>query len=211
MRWDYNVNYRDKFDEGPHRDILIVPHATRVTPVPGSQPLVESKVPQFAPGPEGQPISGKYADVEFVITNENIIKESFEYTRGISSGDKLAYGACQSAMVKFKIRNTKSWNEAYGRWELDIPDLQKIEVESDDGTTLLGEVDASAIIEVYQYINGDSSTLMWLGMFRVEQDKVSDDGYNREIVAYDFMLTFRDMDIFEWYKGLFKGIPKLCV
>lgn len=208
MRWDYDVNYRDKFDEGPHRDILIVPHATRVTPVPGSQPLVESKVPKFAPGDDGQPISGEYSDVEFVITNEDIIKESFEYTRGISSGEKLSYGACQSAMVKFKIRNAKSWNEAHSRYELDIPDLQKIEVESDDGTTLLGEVESSAIIEVYQYINGDSSTLMWLGMFRVEQDKVSDDGYNREIVAYDFMLTFRDMDIYEWYKGLFKGVPK---
>ena len=207
MRWDYNYEYRDKFDEGPHRDILIVPHATYVEKVPGSQPFVRSKVPVFQSGSEGQPIPDKYKDLEFVITNEDIVKEKFEISRSINSAESIAFGSCEAAMVKFTIRNKREWNEAKGIWEPEIPNLQKIEVLSDDGTVLVGEVQGAAIIEVYQYINGDSSTLMWLGMYQVEEDKVVNNGYEREITAYDFMLTFRDMDIYEWYKGLFKGVP----
>ena len=54
MIWGYNPDYRDRFDEGPHRNILIVPHATLVTPVPGGPPEVRSKVPKFQEGEEGQ-------------------------------------------------------------------------------------------------------------------------------------------------------------
>lgn len=217
MRWDYDPEWRDLFDDGVHRDILIVPHATNVTPVAGSQPTVTSKVPQFEPDTidpttgevtaEGHAIPGVYQPVEWVITNSDLIKEKFEYVSSICSTEKLSYGACEAAMVKFTIRNNKTYNEETQRWELDIPNLQKIEVIDDDGRTLLGEVSGSAIIEVYTYINGDSSSLMWLGMFSVEEDKVTGNGYEREIVAYDFMLTFRDMDIFNWYRSLFDGVP----
>ena len=208
MRWDYNEDYRDMFGDGVHRDILIVPHATSVTGVKDSQPIVRSKVPLFAPGESGQPLPGQYKDLEFIITNDDIIKEKFEFSRSINSADNLAFGSCESAMIKFSIRNNKNYNEETGLWEPEIPNLQKIEVVSEDGKVLQGEVEAAAIIEVYAYINNDSSTLMWLGMYKVEEDKVTNNGYEREIVAYDFMLTFRDMDIYEWYKGLFKGIPK---
>lgn len=208
MRWDYNENYRDMFGDGVHRDILIVPHATSVTGVKDSQPIVRSKVPLFEPGPNGKAKPGEYKDLEFIITNDDIIKEKFEFSRSINSADNLAFGSCESAMIKFSIRNNKNYNEETGLWEPEIPNLQKIEVTSEDNTVLVGEVEAAAIIEVYMYINNDSSTLMWLGMYKVEEDKVTNNGYEREIVAYDFMLTFRDMDIYEWYKGLFKGIPK---
>lgn len=207
MRWDYNEDYRDKFDEGPHRDILIVPHATLVQPVAGSQPYVRSKVPKFYAGENGKPIPNEYKDLEFVITNDDIVKEKFEFSRSINSTESIAFGSCEAAMIKFTIRNIREYNEVTKQWEPEIPNLQKIEVVSDDGKTLIGEVEGSAIIEVYTYINGDSSTLMWLGMYRVEEDKVVNNGYEREITAYDFMLTFRDMDIFEWYKGLFEGVP----
>lgn len=208
MRWNYNEDYRDMFGDGVHRDILIVPHATSVTGVKDSQPIVRSKVPLFAPGEGGQPLPGQYKDLEFIITNDDIIKEKFEFSRSINSADALAFGSCESAMIKFSIRNNKNYNEETGLWEPEIPNLQKIEVVSEDGITLQGEVEAAAIIEVYMYINNDSSTLMWLGMYKVEEDKVTNNGYEREIVAYDFMLTFRDMDIYEWYKALFKGVPK---
>ena len=51
--------------------------------------------------------------------------------------------------------------------------------------------------------------MICLGMFRVEEDKAVDNGYNRQITAYDFMQTFREMDIFNWYRHLFEGINKL--
>ena len=216
MRWDYSVDFRDRFDRGPHRDILIVPHATRVTPVPGGPPDIQSKIPVFIEDPNnpGEYIaktdgSGniEYEAVEFVIGNENIIKEQFEYTQNLNSSDNLAFGSTEAAMVKFTIRNTKTYDEEKSKWVLDIPDLAKYQIESDDGKMLIGEVQASAVIEVYTYIDGDSSSLMWCGMYKVEQDKISDNGEEREITAYDFILTFRDMDIFEWYKAKFEGTP----
>lgn len=221
MRWNYDPKWRDMFDDGVHRDILIVPHATKVTKVQGQPPLVTSKVPKFYkdndPEPshhvdgdvkkEGLRIPGEYEDVEWTIENGDIINEKFEYADGISSNDKLAYGSCEAAMIKFTIRNNKTYNNETHRWELDIPDLQNIQVITDDGKTLLGELQGAAIIEVWTYINGDSSSLQWLGMYKVEQDKATGNGYEREIIAYDFMLTFRDMDIFEWYKALFEGVP----
>lgn len=219
MRWDYDSKWRDMFDDGVHRDILIVPHATRVTKVSGDAPIVESKVPKFYPDndPEashhidddpskpGKRIPNEYEPVEWTITNEDIIKEKFEYADSLCSSDKLAFGSCEAAMIKFTIRNNKTYNDDSKRWELDVPNLQKIEVIDDDGKTLIGELQGAAIINVWTYINGDSDSLMWLGMYKVEQDKASGDGYEREIIAYDFMLTFRDMDIFYWYKALFDG------
>lgn len=219
MRWDYDPKWRDMFDDGVHRDILIVPHATKVTKVSGEAPLVESKVPKFYPDddPEeshhidndtnkpGKRIPGEFEPVEWTITNEDIIKEKFEYADSLCSSDKLAFGSCEAAMIKFTIRNNKTYNDEKKRWELDVPNLQTIEVIDDDGKTLIGELQGAAIINVYTYINNDSDSLMWLGMYKVEQDKASGNGYEREIIAYDFMLTFRDMDIFYWYKALFDG------
>ena len=37
----------------------------------------------------------------------------------------------------------------------------------------------------------------------VEEDKVSSDGYTRDLTAFDFLYTIRDMDIYNWYKHLF--------
>lgn len=221
MRWDYDPKWRDMFDDGVHRDILIVPHATKVTKVPGGPPRVQSKVPKFYldndpdpthhidndPKKEGKRISGEYEDVEWTITNENLYQEKFEFADALCSNEKLTFGSCEAAMIKFTIRNSKTYNEETERYELDIPDLQKIQVTTEDGKQLLGELRGAAIINVWTYVNGDSDSLMWLGMYKVEQDKVSGDKYQREIIAYDFMLTFRDMDIFEWYKALFEGVP----
>ena len=47
MRWNYNDEYRDEFSKGPHRDILIVPHGTKVIPVAGGPPEITSRVPLF--------------------------------------------------------------------------------------------------------------------------------------------------------------------
>ena len=212
MRWDYNDEYRDEFTKGPHRDILIVPHATNVIKVPGSDPIITSKVPEF--NSDGTPKTDGhgnyvYTDVDWTITNKDIIKEKFKYTFSLNPSDNISFTSASSAMVQFTIRNNKEYNPDTDTWELDIPNLQYYYKYDNDGNLLLGELNGNYIIKVYTYINGDSSTLLCLGMFRVEEDKAVDNGYNREITAYDFMATFRDMDIFNWYKHLFTGINKL--
>lgn len=218
MRWEYNPEFRQLFsrDGGVHCDILIVPHATNVTPVEGGPPEVTSKVPKF--DNRGRRIQNEYEDVAFTITNEDIIKEKFEYTNAINSSDNLTFRSCESAMVKFSIRNLKNFvidgtddqgNEK-GHYELVIPNLAKYEIvdPNDPNKFLVGEVQAQSVIKLYMYYNGDSSTLIYMGMFVVEDDKVTEDGHEREIIAYDFLATLRDMDIFEWYKRLFKGVHK---
>ena len=89
MRWNYDPKWRDMFDDGVHRDILIVPHATTVTKVSGEPPLVTSKVPKFYRDDdpdkthhvdnklenEGKRIPGEYQDVEWTIENGDLINE----------------------------------------------------------------------------------------------------------------------------------------
>ena len=247
MRWDYDEETRDLFSKGPHRDILIVPHATYVTPVPGGPPEIKSKVPQYMwipmpvpiwdakekkmkivtiqhPFPKKDPSTGEVLrkDVEWVITNDDIIKEKFKLSHSLNSEENLSFSSCNAAMVQFTIRNKKQYieelddqDEPTGNyyWEQEVPNLQNYEfVEKDpDGNErkIVGELSGNACIKVYTYINGDSSTLMYLGMFQVEEDKMIDNGYNRQITAYDFMAYFRDCDIFYWYKHLWTGINKL--
>ena len=216
MRWYYNEEYRSLFDDpgGNHVDILIVPHATNVTPVQGGPPTITSKVPSFN---GNQPISGEYSKLDYIITNKDIVKEKFEYTNSINSSDNLTFSSCESAMVKFTIRNNKTWNEDDQMWYLDVPNLQKYEIWDRDranwttkkdkqAAKLIGECDAHAIFKLYFYFNGDSSNMIYMGMFMVEEDKVSNNGYEREITAYDFMTFLRDIDCFEWYKRLFDGV-----
>lgn len=210
MRWNYNDAYRDEFEKGVHRDILIVPHATNVEIVPGHAPEITSKVPVLDKT-TGAPVTPmEMQPVAFVITNEDIYKEKFEYRYALNSSDDLTFTSCEAAMVKFTIRNNKTYNPEKDRWEWEIPNLQTYVIEDEEThRKVLGEVLAHYIIKVYTYINGDSSTLMYLGMFTVEEDKISSDGYSREITAYDFMATLRDMDIGLWYYHLFAGINKL--
>lgn len=214
MRWEYNDDYRDQFSKGVHRDILIVPHQTNVIGVKGGPPMITSKVPQCETYNKGKEVRPKKKDgryvmcqVPWVITNENIVKEKFEYVNSINSSDNLTFSSCESAMVKFTIRNTKTYDEDTGRWVPDIPNLFKYEFyDEETGKIIVGEVQANSVIKVYQYINNDSSTLIYMGMFVVEEDKPVGEGYEREITAYDFLYTLREMDIFNWYKALFDGI-----
>lgn len=218
MRWNYNPEYRQLFtkDGGVHCDILIVPHATNVTPNEGGPPTVTSKVPVFEKNQAGEsiPQRGQYQDVQFMITNEDIIQEKFEYTYAINSADTLTFSSAESACLKFSIRNLKDFiidNEetGEGHYESCIPNLQKFEVRDEvSGDIVVGEIETRTIIKLYMYYEGDSSTMIYMGMFIVEEDKASDDGYQRDITAYDFMATLRDMDIYEWYKRLFKGVHK---
>lgn len=229
MRWAYDDDTRDLFGKGIHRDILIVPHATNVIKVAGGPPEITSKVPEFKWNETGgkdhtgqyEPVKENghyvYQDVEWTITNDDIVKEKFKYSSSLNSDDNLTFSSCNAAMIQFTIRNKKEYvldeetQEYY--WKPEIPNLFKYEYTQKDGNgntqKIVGELMSNACIKAYMYFNGDSSTLMYLGMFKVEEDKLIDNGYNRQITAYDFLAWFREIDIFYWYKHLFEGINKL--
>lgn len=229
MRWAYDDSIRDEFGKGIHRDILIVPHATNVIKVEGGPPEITSKVPEFEWNETGgkdhtgqyEPVKENghyvYQDVEWIITNDDIVKEKFKYSSSLNSDDNLTFSSCNAAMIQFTIRNKKEYvqdeetQEYY--WKPEIPNLYKYEYTQKDGNgntqKIVGELMSNTCIKAYMYFNGDSSTLMYLGMFKVEEDKLIDNGYNRQITAYDFLAWFREIDIFYWYKHLFEGINKL--
>lgn len=204
MLWNYDDSWREKFETCEHRDILIVPHGTNVKKVSRKPPEVTNKVPEL--DDNDNPIPGKFRPVEFVITNDDIYKEKFEYTNSLDTNEDLAFCGCESAMVKFTIRNNKTYDEETGRWIPDIPNLQNYVITDENGNTIVGEVQTHYIIKVYMYFNGDSDSLVYLGMFVVEEDKISSDGYTRDITAFDFLYTIRDMDIYNWYVHLFRGV-----
>ena len=231
MKWTIDPEVRDQFGMGVHRDILIVPHATKVTPVAGKPPEITNKRPVFeyvknSQYPDGMWVpkyeNGQlvYEDVDWIIDNSVLIKEKFQYSHTLNSDDNLTFSGANAAMVRFSIRNEKEYVEEIDYetqqptgnyyWEQTIPNLQYYQFvrKTQDGSerVIEGELSGAYIIEVYTYINGDSSTLMYLGMYAVEEDKITGNGYERQITAYDFMATFRDMDIFYWYKHLFTGI-----
>ena len=116
MRWAYDDDTRDLFGKGIHRDILIVPHATNVIKVAGGPPEITSKVPEFEWNETGgkdhtgqyEPVkkNGQYVyqDVEWVITNDDIVKEKFKYSSSLNSDDNLTFSSCNAAMVQFKIK-----------------------------------------------------------------------------------------------------------
>lgn len=229
MRWAYDDSIRDEFGKGIHRDILIVPHATNVEKVEGGPPRITSKVPEFKWNETGgkdhtgqyEPVKENghyvYQDVEWIITNDDIVKEKFKYSSSLNSDDNLTFSSCNATMIQFTIRNKKEYvldeetQEYY--WKPEIPNLFKYEYTQKDGNgntqKIVGELMSNTCIKAYMYFNGDSSTLMYLGMFKVEEDKLIDNGYNRQITAYDFLAWFREIDIFYWYKHLFEGINKL--
>ena len=106
MLWNYDDSWREKFETCEHRDILIVPHGTNVKKVSRKPPEVTNKVPKLDENDD--PIPGEFRPIEFVITNDDIYKEKFEYTNSLDTNEDLAFCGCESAMVKFTIRNKKS-------------------------------------------------------------------------------------------------------
>ena len=204
MLWNYDDSWREKFETCEHRDILIVPHGTNVKKVSHKPPEVTNKIPKLDENDD--PIPGEFRPIEFVITNEDIYKEKFEYTNSLDTNEDLAFCGCESAMVKFTIRNNKTYDEETEKWVPDIPNLQNYVITDENGNTIVGEVQTHYIIKVYMYFNDDSDSLVYLGMFVVEEDKVSSDGYTRDITAFDFLYTIRDMDIYNWYVHLFRGV-----
>lgn len=199
-----SYNYRDLFyDPDAHKDILIVPQKTQVIPKAGRTPLIKVYNPNTQTYvDQGTQVGDHKLTLNFIITNRNIYKEKFELTESINSADDLAFGSCEPQQVRFTIRNEK-YKDENGEICDVVPPLTGAEL-------IEGSVEMSSyqeIIKVYLYFNGDSSTLFYVGMYIVEEDKASKDGKTRDITAYDYLYQLRDMDISNWYKHLFgKGI-----
>lgn len=191
-----DYEYRELFtDPNATKDVLIVPQGCKVFTSSGQFPTV------LKWNDDEQDYTD---DPDFIITNDNIYKEKMKLVESINSADNLAFGSCEPSQLRFTIRNEKYIDE-----EEEDPDLRVKSVVPP--LTKTYEVDGEvflykAVMKYYIFFNGDSDTLFYVGMFQVEEDKMSNDGKTRDITAYDYLYTLRDMDIFEWYKTLFSGL-----
>lgn len=58
---------------------------------------------------------------------------------------------------------------------------------------------------VYLYLNGNAATMLQLGIFTVESDKLSSDRTRREVTMYDDMYKILNSDVAEWYNRFFQN------
>ena len=110
-----------------------------------------------------------------IITNDNILKERFELQENFNSSENWAFGSVEPSMITIDIREDGS-----------IPYLA-------DGT----------FFRLYVYFDGDSSTLLYIGTYYFDTDELSDDSKSRTISGFDMIQSIRDIDVIDWYRGLF--------
>ena len=124
--------------------------------------------------PGKPPVITKDGGDPIVITNENLITERFELSEAINSAENWAFGSIIPSMVTFDIRENGN-----------IPILQ--------GKTF----------RLYFYFDSNSSTLLYVGTYTFDEDKLSDDSKQRTISGFDMAQTIRDIDIIDWYRSMF--------
>lgn len=108
-------------------------------------------------------------DDTIIFTNEDIESEAFELTQSLCSADQLTFGSCEAAVMKITARKTIS------------TDIRGLEVV------------------LYMIPDGDASKMIQLGVFKIAEDKQSDDHIKHVITAYDAMYDIINADVKEWY------------
>lgn len=120
------------------------------------------------------PVVTKAEGTPLIITNENILKERFELQENFNSSENWAFGSVEPSVISFDIK--------------------------EDGTIPILE---GKILRLYLYFDGNSSTLMYVGTYTIDEDELSDDSSSRTISGYDFAQSLRDIDIIDWYRTMF--------
>ena len=124
----------------------------------------------------GQPpiVSLPSGKTPIVITNEDILKERFELQENFNTAENWAFGSVEPSCVSIDIRQTDA-----------IPILK--------GMTF----------RLYFYFDDNSSTLLYIGTYIFDTDDLSEDSKSRTISGYDMIQAIRDLDVIDFYRGLF--------
>ena len=111
-----------------------------------------------------------------IITNDNILQEKFELQENFNSSENWAFGSVEPSAISFDIREDGS-----------IPILR------------------DQLLRLYLYFDDNSSTLLYIGTYYIDEDELSDDSKSRTISGYDMIQSIRDVDIIDMYRGLFNA------
>ena len=102
--------------------------------------------------------------------NTDIESESFELTQSINTDGQIHFGSCEAAEVRFNVRKNYDASNSVGKK-----------------------------IKVYLIPNNDASKMLQLGVFKIFEDKQSQDHEQHSITAYDAMYDIINADVLEWY------------
>lgn len=124
----------------------------------------------------GQPpiVSLPSGEIPITITNEDILKERFELQENFNTAENWAFGSVEPSCVSIDIRQKDT-----------IPILK--------GMTF----------RLYFYFDDNSSTLLYIGTYIFDTDDLSEDSKSRTISGYDTIQAIRDLDVIDFYRGLF--------
>lgn len=118
----------------------------------------------------------KTGGTPLIITNDNILQEKFELQENFNSSENWAFGSVEPSAISFDIREDGS-----------IPILR------------------DQLLRLYLYFDDNSSTLLYVGTYYIDEDELSDDSKSRTISGYDMIQSIRDVDIIDMYRGLFNA------
>ncbi|MBP5594278.1 MAG: hypothetical protein J6Y02_02760 [Pseudobutyrivibrio sp.] len=118
----------------------------------------------------------KTGGTPLTITNDNILQEQFELQENFNSSENWAFGSVEPSAISFDIHEDGS-----------IPILR------------------DQLLRLYLYFDDDSSTLLYIGTYYIDEDEISDDSKSRSISGYDMIQSIRDIDIIDMYRGLFNA------
>ena len=108
-----------------------------------------------------------------LLTDHEIVQESFKLHETLSNSDDLAFGECNSSEIKFSTLNT---NYALKNKTMNVYFVMDNEGE----------------LEAYQ-----------IGQYIVESDVPTADRTHRDITAYDALHYLANKDVTSWYNTLF--------
>ena len=136
---------------------------------------------------------------EFILDNENIVKESLSIESSLCASDEeLHFGRCEATSLSLtialdpdiKIKNR--WFRA--QLMVDAPDTYLVD---DDGNRIV-DSDGNYIVS---YKNGNVEPFE-LGRFKVFSDKPRNDRITRDIVCYDIFYDINNMNARPWLDSL---------
>lgn len=111
-----------------------------------------------------------------IITNDNILQEKFELQENFNSSENWAFGSVEPSAISFDIREDGS-----------IPIVK------------------DTLLRLYLYFDDNSSTLLYIGTYYIDEDELADDSKSRTISGYDMIQSIRDIDIIDMYRALFNA------
>lgn len=121
------------------------------------------------------------ADATVAIRNVDLESESFELHQSLNSEMQLRFGSCESAYISFVCHSA---------WWGDIANLK------------------GKVLNVYIIPNNHATKIIQIGVFKVQENKLTNDRKARKVTAYDAMYDILNSDVADWYNNVaFMPIP----